>query len=278
MADRESVQGLLSPGSFFGPALKSQEVSGFLLTESTYEPGHRVPAHAHERALFYLVLDGRSTDVADGRCRACTPGTLMYHPAGEPHSNLWEASGGTCFHIEVPPDRVEDLARRSALRSSEGYGGGLPVWLATRAHDEFRNPDPASRLAIEGMLLELIAHASRGENGSIRRGRPGWVARARELLLERCTEELTVSKVAAELHVHPTHFARAFRQAYSCSVGEFVRRARVERACNRLIAGRQSLSTLAYDLGFCDQSHFTRTFKREMGCTPSEFRQRFGTR
>lgn len=275
----KSSNGTLSPGSYFGAAVRSQIINGFILTENTYHPHHFVPAHEHERGFFYFVLDGSSIDVCSGRTLTCTPSTLVFHPAGETHSNSWHRNGGRCLHLETPPGRLELLSERSPPLQRVGhFTGGMPVWLASKLHDEFRRPDAASALAMEGLLLELIAAVCR-ERESTDGGRyPRWLISARELILERCTENLSITDLAAEAGVHPTHFARAFRKAFACSIGEFVRKARVERACKQITSGHSTLSEVAYDSGFCDQSHFCKSFKRVLGMTPSQFRHRFGGR
>lgn len=269
----------LSPGSYFGALLRSETVNSFILTENAYAPNQHVPPHEHERGFFYLVLDGTSRDMARGHERTCTPHTLVYHPPGETHSNSWDRTGGRCFHFELPPARLDLLDQRSSpLQRFDHYTGGLPVWLAARLYDEFRRPDAASVLAIEGLLLELVASVCRHAGSSEGRQLPKWLVSAREMILERCAEPLSVTEMAGEVGVHPTHFARAFRRAYGHSVGEFVRNARLERACKQLITGRYSVSRVAHDSGFYDQSHFSRTFKRKHGMTPSQFLNRFGPR
>ena len=263
----------LVPGRFLGVTASSRTINGFTLAESVYRPRHAVPAHEHERAFFYLMLDGSSRDTTRGQVLSCVPGVLVYHPPGETHSNTWHEEGGRCFHIEIPPDRLElaDCAS-PALRHSGCFVRGPLVWLAQRLHREFRRQDAASALAMEGLALELIAGAHREEPPTERfRKPPRWLAAARDAALDRCTEDLTVATLAREAGVHPAHLARAFRAAYHCSVGEFVRRARIERACELLIREDVSLARVASDLGFYDQSHFTRTFKRVVGLAPSQF-------
>jgi AraC family transcriptional regulator len=280
--DRRTREGrtALRPGSFFGSTVSSRSSNGFALAESVYRAHHIVPSHQHERAFFYLVLDGSSRDTTRRWALACAPGMLVYHPPEETHSNTWHATGGRCFHIEIPPGRLEALDGSSpALRRSGFFDRGPLVWLAQRLHREFRCPDAASELAVEGLALELIAGTHRDACAIARSGKPPrWLAAARDAALERCAEDLTVTQLAREAGVHPAHFARAFRAAYHCSVGEFVRRARIARACERLTHGGVSLGRVANELGFYDQSHFTRTFKRVIGVAPSQFVQRLGVR
>jgi AraC family transcriptional regulator len=263
----------LLAGSYFGTTASSRTIAGFALTESVYRPRDTVPAHEHERGFFYLVLEGSSRDTTRRGSLSCAPGTLVYHPPEETHANAWHDAGGRCFHVELPSERLDLPGHASvALRRSGSFVRGPLVWLARQLYHEFRRTDAASALAAEGLALELIAGAHREVRASGRDGRPPrWLAAMHDAALERCTEQLTVAQLAREAGVHPAHFARAFRAAYRCSLGEFVRRARIARACERLRGGDASLARVANDLGFYDQSHFTRTFKRVVGLAPSQF-------
>jgi AraC family transcriptional regulator len=84
----------------------------------------------------------------------------------------------------------------------------------------------------------------------------------------------TLSQLAAEVGVHPIYLARSFRKHYRCTVGEYVRRLRIETACREISVSRKSLSEIATASGFYDQSHFSNAFKRYTGMTPAEFRAR----
>jgi len=60
------------------------------------------------------------------------------------------------------------------------------------------------------------------------------------------------------------------RRVHRCTIGECIRRLRVERACRQLSSSDESLATIAANTGFSDQSHFSRTFKRLVGMTQAQ--------
>ena len=79
-------------------------------------------------------------------------------------------------------------------------------------------------------------------------------------------------ELALDIGVHPVHLARVFRKNFDCTVGEFVRRLRIERACKEIAESSAPISEIALALGFYDQSHFSNTFKRFTGMTPAAYR------
>ncbi len=72
--------------------------------------------------------------------------------------------------------------------------------------------------------------------------------------------------------MHPVHFAATFRRYFGCSVGEYRRRRRIQLAHDKLADPELTLAHVAADVGFADQSHLTRAFKRFTGMTPGEYR------
>src|SRR5215471_2694506 len=141
-----------------------------------------------------------------------------------------------------------------------------------RLYREFCSDDELAPLAIEGLALELLAGLGRQDRRAAENGSSNWLKKAKELLHERFHEPLALSDVAQFIQVHPISLARAFRRTHHCTVGEYIRKLRVEFACHRLLASDEPLVEIAVSAGFSEQSHFCRTFKRLTGLTPSEYR------
>jgi AraC family transcriptional regulator len=138
--------------------------------------------------------------------------------------------------------------------------------------EECRRQDDVSPLAVEGLALELLAECSRSQFEIPHRQPPRWLDQVRELLHDRFSENLSLGEVAAAAGISSDHLTRLFRQFHGCTVGEHVRRLRVEFACRQLAGSNLPLAEIALAAGFTDQSHFTKTFKRLMGVTPAVFR------
>jgi AraC family transcriptional regulator len=85
----------------------------------------------------------------------------------------------------------------------------------------------------------------------------------------------SVEELAAIAGVHPTHLLRTFRRCQGTTIANFVRRRRIERARTEVAQNRQTLSRIALDAGFADQSHFTRVFKQVFGETPGQYARSF---
>lgn len=89
-------------------------------------------------------------------------------------------------------------------------------------------------------------------------------------------EPVRIARLAAIAGVSCRQMERRFRNATGMSPTDFVIRARLDEACRRLQSGGQSIGRIAKDLGFYDQSAFTRLFRKHLGTTPGEFRKTHG--
>lgn len=257
-----------------GNITASREVSGLKLTDTTFAPGLRLPKHSHANAHFCLLLQGQFTERCNNRTLECKPLSVSFLGAGEAHSDHFHSPNVRCFIIDVGPSWIEHAKEYGVrLYGSANYEGGLLSNLALRAHTEFCKGDKPSQLAIEGLGLELLAEASRHPKTKLDHSAPVWLVQAREMLHAHFSEALTHTQIARSVGVHPVHLAREFRRHYRCTVGEYVRRLKVEYACLQLSASNVSLHEIALEAGFFDQSHFARTFKQIMGVTPANYRR-----
>jgi AraC-like DNA-binding protein len=198
---------------------------------------------------------------------------VVFHPSDEVHSQHFSQAAGRLFRIEICHQWLEQLNERALIpREPADFYESVVCHLATKLYYEFREVDEASPLVIEGLALEIIGEASRPSRLPSRKVAPLWLRQARDMVHAGSSESLSLSQVARAVNVHPVYLAREFRRHYRCTVGEYVRRTRVEAACREMLKPDSSLAEIALICGFHDQSHFSRTFKRVMSVTPAVYR------
>lgn len=267
------------PGHLYGRSLRARNVAGLTLTEISYAPGCRVPKHSHELSQFCFVRQGTFSEVYERKFREGLPMTVIARPPGETHSHHFHNAGARCFVIEIGRDCLRRVREYSlVLDDSAEFRSGFLAWLAARLYNEFHHEDNASSLAIEGLTLEMLSEAGRRQANVLERKPPRWLGHAIDFLQVHFLEPVTLADVASVVGVHPTHLARVFRQFYRCTIGEYVRRLRIEFACREVSLTRAPLTEIALAAGFYDQGHFSRTFKQIVGLTPREYRAAFQPR
>lgn len=252
-----------------------QELADFSLVESVYPASSVMARHTHELAHISIVLRGAYAERYGRRERLAAPSLLVVHPPGEEHSVAFKSDGAHVFSIHLKPlwlERVRDYSK--LLDSPADFSGGHPASLALRLYQEFRGMDAVAPLMIESLALEIVASATRRAMPCEQRI-PRWLEQARELLHETFAEQVALAAVARTVGVHPVYLAATFRKHYHCTVGEYVRRLRIEAACREVAGTDKPLCEIAPATGFYDQSHFTNVFKRHTGMTPAQYRAAF---
>lgn len=269
----QSLKAPLLEGHYYGDVLKRAQLSNLILIETAYSPDSFVPRHAHSNAYFCRVLEGSFTETYERSTRECDTNTLAFHPPYEIHSERHHSRRVRSLNVELTPTYVRHVLTYSDLPNRPvDFRGGMVTWLATKMYREFVRGDAVSPLAIEGLVLEILAAGSRGQ-GNSRVKRPGpWLLRAKEMLHTHFSERLTLLEIAFAVDIHPVHLAREFQRYYQCTIGEYIRQLRIEFACREIELGKTSLAEIAAQAGFFDQSHLSRTFKALTGMTPGEYR------
>jgi AraC-like DNA-binding protein len=262
-----------------------RHVPGFRVIENQYPAGLELSRHYHENACLSYVLDGACSESYESSAAVanepvvCQPGVLRYLPPGLKHSNVFE-EGSHCLIVEVDREalrRVEEHTK--ALERPGQIQGVASTWLAKRLYHEFRQGDELALISLEGILLEILAEGARHAqpNHTLPTGAvttiPKWLRSAREYLDANFLRPLSLSEIAAAAGVHRVHLSREFRRYFASTVGEFLRRKRIEHACHLVSSTNMPLAEIAMVCGFSDQSHFSATFRRQTGVTPARFRQ-----
>ena len=91
----------MNAGQFHGNARETRTLGGLTLADAEYEPGHRLPKHAHEHAFFSLLLRGAFTEKLDAGCRRLLPTSLVFYARHEPHSEVFGPQGGRSFNVAL---------------------------------------------------------------------------------------------------------------------------------------------------------------------------------
>lgn len=260
--------------SFDFKVLGKRELENFSLQKNAYVQGAQSYLHSHRNPRFVFVLRGRFSEIYERKKRECVPFLTIFRPAGEKHSEDYYGKGIVCLRIDVESDWLKRLCRYNIrLNGSADFYSNELIVLIQKLNSEFDNFDQFSALAVEALMLETIVSISRREKIAFSNDKsPRWLANAKDYIHAEFDSDLTISGIAAQAGVHPVHLARVFRRSYGCTVAEYVRRLRVETACAALRASDESLAEIALNLGFSDQSRFSKTFKRLMNQTPAEYR------
>lgn len=250
--------------------LRHINYGSFAIIEVYRPAGTILPPHSHDANSICLGLAGTGFEGRERVREEIRPGTLIMRPAGQTHWDQYGKNGFRSVGLYLGPSFAGRSMTKVFARTTVLHGGLLPS-LALRIYRESKIEDSATPIVVEGLLLELLGHASRDLTRPALR-LPPWLKSARELCHEHFNEALNLFHIATAVGVHPTHLARSFRKHFRSTVGEYIRQLRLDWATGRLTETEESIAEIAAAAGFYDQSHFTNCFKHHTGLSPAEYR------
>jgi AraC family transcriptional regulator len=273
------------PVTMGSPRFRTAEATGCTITEAWFPPGTVLPPHTHDRPVFAVMLGGAFESAIARRRLDCPPASVWVEPLAERHANFIGRQGA---HVLVVQPDVRAVGNAASAAGGAELFAPFALYFdevrhlrhagvaadARRVTAELAIADDLSPLATDGLVQTMLATAARA--WAPRRHHPhppGWLLSAQELLHARFRERLGLAEVAAAVGVSPWHLARTFRAHFRTTLGEYVRRLRVEWAAERIARTEMSLSEVAIAAGFSDQSHLTREFVRCLGVRPGEWRK-----
>jgi AraC-like DNA-binding protein len=236
---------------------------------------HAYPAHAHSTWTLFIVDDGAIRYDLDRHPHGSDPSMVTLLPPHVVHDGrpatgrgfrkrvLYLDGGVFGEHLigsAVDRPIIDDpLLRRRISAVHE---------LLDCADDAF---EAESRLAF---VIETVRAHLNGRSDDHHWGRSGPLAeQLRALLDAHVLETLTLAAAGRLLGASPAHLVRSFTQTFGLAPHAYRLGRRIEIARQQLLDG-QPPADVAVSIGFYDQSHFTRHFKRHVGTTPARYAAR----
>ena len=150
--------------------------------------------------------------------------------------------------------------------------------LMRAAELELESGLPSGRLYLESLGTALAAHLMTRHATKVVTPKqfgnampPHLLRRTIDFIRENLGEDMSLAKLSTDVGMSKYHFCHLFKRSTGLSPHQYVKRERILRARLLLAEHRLSLVEIASQLGFSDQSHFTRTFHTIVGVTPSQY-------
>ncbi|WP_299529185.1 AraC family transcriptional regulator [Ulvibacterium sp.] len=257
----------LKVGTFMGHMQKMRTLHGFTLSKTGHDQNMKVPRHEHENPYISLLLFGIYHEESKISEYDMKPGSSLFRPKGFEHKNEIGTENSFCFNIEIEkelPDKGHYSKVSNHIRFERNNLELLKIFYAFQ--DDFS--DELLTLTVEENLYHLFQH-QHSENAT---GRAFWVENIKKEIRRYPEKTYRLDEVAWSLHIHPNYFVRKFKEKTGFTFGEFLLRQRVSRGADLMLHSSKSLTEIASECGFYDQSHFIRHFKRFFGTTPFRYR------
>ena len=238
------------------------------------------------REGVWIEHEGHPPFVADAN-------TVTYYNKGQHYTRRrLSAFGDQCEWFAVAPEAIAETLSSydpaaidrpdrpfAFTHGPSDPGSYLRQRMVFRHVSQERNPD---RLFVEEAVLSILGDVARlayahGAPTLRTPARPrrntDLIEAARDVIARRFMDNLSLSDIARDVRSSVFHLARLFRSRTGFSLHEYRTQLRLRTALERLKEPGVDLIDIALDLGFSSHSHFTETFRRSFGRTPSAVRR-----
>jgi AraC-like DNA-binding protein len=231
---------------------------------------HAYPPHTHDTWTLFVVDAGAIRYDLDRTEHGADPAMVSILPPFVVHDGRpATARGYETRVIYLEPDVIGEARIGPAVDAPVLPDTRLRT-AVYRLHAELHCDDEALAAETHLALVAERIRALLGEQPVERVPAPDLAERARAILDARLFEPLTMRALADELGAGPTQIARAFSVAFGIAPHSYVVGRRLDAARDRILDGRP-LADVAAEVGFYDQAHLSRRFRRFLGTTPGRF-------
>src|SRR5690554_5246668 len=169
----------------------------------------------------------------------------------------------------VIPTRVHGGRDQYCVPNDAYHSVGL---LLSHAQTSLSGDPDSTRLLLSRALtiLQQDEASSKGKRASLAKWQ---IQRLDNYIDTHLGSRIRTEHLAAVLKLSPRHFSHSFKATLGLTPLHYVANRRIESACRTMLTTDFSLTDIAYSYGFCDQSHFIRIFRRQIGITPHAWRR-----
>ena len=262
---------ILQTAKYLGTNVTCCDANGVWVSLTSYTNKNQLnqSLHAHENPHVTLLLEGGTSEKRKGMNCDRLAGDVIFFQSGEPHENSRTLLPSKNINLEFEPF----FSQRFGVTEEE-IGNAIKKtpdakFVLLKAYKELLQKDNFTKDSISMLLLHFVKNVAPRKLYTPH----SWIGTIHELLQDRWNEHITLDELAATVGVHPVTISKHFPSFFSCTLGEYMRKLRIERALRLIKSGRYSLSEIAHRCGFSDQSHFIRIFKQLTGLLPGEYRK-----
>ncbi len=237
------------------------------------DPRYRFNERRLGRHLFDYVVSGQGYVECGGEAFEVEAGDLVYVAKWsrasygadpyEPYEKIWFGAEGTAIEALIKCYLGD---KRLAVRKN------APIEPFLRLKSIVSQSEYDEK-AVMKEILEIIMCLSELPEHSESDGHRELALRIRDYIDHRLDANLSLDELADEFHLSKRHVIRVFKEKYGETPSSYHAEARFKAATRYLADTTLSVGEIAQELGYCDQSFFSQTFKKYCGHYPTEYRR-----
>lgn len=260
----------LNRGQYSGNVVNIRYLKSLTVGMTSYSDNNYASSmHCHENPHISYFLEGGHEEKRAQQSFERIPGDVLFCYGGEPHQFITKKFPSKNINIEldyeflktygISENTVSDAIRRSSDTK----------FLLLKVYRELLVNDDLSETSIQILILSLSREFRRVSKSF----NPQWLQLLIEIIHAKWNEYPTLHELSEMTQVHPVTISKYFTKYFACTLGEYMRKLKINKSLELIKGDNMSLTEIAFECGFSDQSHFIRTFKQITGWLPRAYRR-----
>ncbi len=270
------------------------EKDAVVLTECS---NSNVKPHTHDFLEFAYVVKGRAEHTINGKTFIMSEGDYFLINRKDSHAYLSVSEEGfriiNCLFLpqfidktlahagtfrEILDDylvqfgyrKFSDRVTLQCYHDQDGFVGTLMQKMLS----EYREKKPGYKEILRNCLISTLVCLLRNDTEDPEAGNEQITKYIKEYVAEHYTEPISLSELSKHLNFSLTHVSLTFKKDTAVSFRDYLIKVRMEKACQLLRTTKKTVTEISQLVGYADPAFFYRSFKKYLGLTPTEYRER----
>lgn len=239
----------------------------FVVYRETYENWRVINRINEQNYLMVYAIDGKADYEIDGNRYKISKGDLLFFDRGQPHTSYADPEDPWKFitvAFKAKNLNLHDFPLITHVSNSDFFKK-----LFKLLNYEWTAKKTGYHMCCRGIVTELLCHLLR-EN-EITHNKGFTIENIRQHIAENFEKEFNIDELSSMAGISTSHFHRLFKEHTGLGAIQYLNVIRINKACELMQSGGyNSISEVAYAVGYNDIYYFSRLFKKTTGFPPSQ--------
>ncbi len=250
----------------------------FQFTNSQYTD-FEFPRHFHEHYSLQIIHEGTNIGFTERKKYQVEKHGLLIINPGEIHGGTTPPQNALQYStFRIDPAIIHAIMGQNQIPTtatvffdtSPIYSRILRDLILDTIETIYAEQYDCTEERLTALIMHLLIEHSNQEKNIDQPVKHPAIQRAQEYIHANYDQSFTLQDLAREAHISPYHLIRTFKKVRGVTPFQYLRNLRVEKA--KKLMREYSISEAANSVGFCDHSHFLKSFKQIEGLAPSRYR------
>lgn len=256
--------------------------------------GNILPHHWHNEFEFIYLVIGQAVFTIDDEVITVKAGEGIFVNSGQIHSGISLTDETSYYSVVFSIDLLTnsfDTCRKyfdgiltNKYKIPAHFKPDIPahaevILELTAIIRELTDRNTAYELALKGKLFSLFSivfreklNLSDAKQNPLRSKKYTTLKKILEYIFKNYNRKVVLTGISEYVSLSPQYICRFFKEMTGINIIEYINTYRIETAATLLKTGNLSITDIALECGFDNISYFNRVFKKQIGCTPTEFK------